>query len=150
VIMSERFIDPLLHLILRACGFGFAGWGLMLLLTPLPLIEWFLRLTAPAGDFAGLWSPCALLSFMLRTAGAISLWLGASFLLAARDPGRYAAWTQMSGLMLLFYGAVSLAAAGRYGPPQTLLSVESALAGRAGGGSVRFSRLRRLRSGSGP
>ncbi len=43
---------------------------------------------------------------MLRYMGGFIIWIGVTFLMASRDPGRYKWWIFASGLMLIFLSAL--------------------------------------------
>ena len=78
--------------------------------------------------------------FMLRASGALCLWLGASFMLAAENPGKYLPGIKLAAAMLLFYAAVAAAAGLLYKLPLSLFLADSGLAAIGGIVLLRFSR----------
>ncbi|HUT53906.1 MAG TPA: hypothetical protein VM658_11000 [bacterium] len=139
---DDHFIDPLLHLLLLVTGVIFLAASLCMLFTPLPLAGWFMRAIAH-GRFPDLWASSSLLAYMLRTTGILYAWLGASFLLAANDPGRYRSWARLSGIMLLVMAATCAISGLIYHLPRVIYLGDGALAAIGGFFLVRFGRIRR-------
>jgi len=77
---------------------------------------------------------------MLRSSGAICIWLGSIFWLASKDPSRYLELIRVSGFMLLFYFAASSVAGLLYGLPAAVFALDSGLALLGGAVLLRFTR----------
>ncbi len=135
---DEKFVDPLLHLVLLVTALVFLVGGLFMLFAPMPLAGWFMRAMAH-GRHPDLWASSSLLAYMLRTTGIVYIWLGASFLLAATDPARYRGWVRLSGIMLLFTAATCAITGLVYHLPRVIYLGDGGLAGIGGLLITRFS-----------
>jgi len=141
--MTEKFVDPAKSLILRVCGAVFTIWSLPLLIAPMPTIGFFMRITNPGEGFDRVWANSSMLAYMFRTSGVTCLWIGISFLIAAKDPAGYAGWVKASGVMLVLLCLVGILSSLLHPPVHPILIADAILAGAGGLVILRFSMNRK-------
>jgi hypothetical protein len=115
---GPRFADPVSALVLRITGVILIVTAASFMLTPVFVIE-------RAVGFPSLINP--LFMYLLRTAGVTYLWIGVSFLVASKDPGRYRLWIRASAYMLIVLGVVCAISGFLYSMPVVLYIVDGIL-----------------------